>query len=98
LPSPSSQESESSSSLLNSTSSRSSLVGLLKPQSRLTSLGISRLLGKARRAQMQPNCDNSNIICGDEMTTEVVAAVFDAPELPPADEETIPYHGVYMLC
>jgi hypothetical protein len=92
LPSPSSQESESSGSLLNTTPSRSSLVGLLKPQSRLTGLGIWRLLGKASRTQMPPNCDNSNIICSNEMTTEVVAAVFDAPELPPADEESIPYH------
>jgi hypothetical protein len=73
-------------------------VGLLKPQNRLSSLGIWQFLGKARRTQMQPNCDNNDIICGSEMTTEVVAAAFDAPELPSADEETIPYHGVYMLC
>jgi hypothetical protein len=92
LPSPSSQESEPSRSLLNSTPSRSSLVGLLKPQHRLTGLGIWRLLGKASRTQMSPNCDNSNIICSNEMTTEAIAAVFDAPELPPADEESIPYH------
>ena len=97
-PSPSSQESESSRSPLTSTSSRSSLVGLLKPQNRLSSLGIWQFLGKARRTHMEPNCDNIDIICGSEMTTEVVAAAFDAPELPSADEEIIPYHGVYMLC
>jgi hypothetical protein len=79
-------------SLLNSPSSRSSLPGLLKPQSRLTGLGIWRLVGKASRTQPTPNWDKSTTIPGNEVTAEVAGAVFDAPELPPADEESINYH------
>lgn len=87
-----SQESESSRPLLNSPPSRSSLPGLLKPQSRLTGLGIWRLLGKASRTQPTPNRDNSTTIPSKEVTAEVAGNIFDAPELPPEDEESIPYH------
>jgi hypothetical protein len=90
--SPPSQESESPMPLLNSPSSRSSLPGLLKPQSRLTGLGIWRLVGKASRTQPTPNWDKSTTIPSNEVTAEVTGAVFDAPELPPADEESIHYH------
>jgi hypothetical protein len=86
-----SQESEFSRPLLNSPPSRTSLPGLLKPQSRLTGLGIWRLLGKTSRAQSTPNRNNSKVIFSKEVTAEDAGTIFETPELP-EDEESIPYH------